>query len=265
MINNKYNQHLQNNTFSTLFVGQNLIKLSEVDSTNNFLKELVSKSEPLPEGTVIMADNQYAGRGQQQNIWHAEPGKNLTFSLYLKPGFLPVVQQFFLNMAISIGVNDGLAKLLGPGVRVKWPNDIYYQDQKIGGILIENMIAGNRIKSSIIGIGVNVNQQHFVPEISSRTVSVYQILHKDVSLKTLLADICSHIESNYLKLMGTDYLYLRSAYHKRLYRIAESRKYRQNGEVFVGILQGVRDNGMLVLLRDEKEQEYNFKEIEFLN
>ena len=265
MINNKYNQHLQNNTFSTLFVGQNLIKLSEVDSTNNFLKELVSKSEPLPEGTVIMADNQYAGRGQQQNIWHTEPGKNLTFSVYLKPSFLNIPQQFLLNMAISIAVNEALTKLLGSGVSIKWPNDIYYKDLKLGGILIENMIAGSRFKSVIIGIGLNVNQQHFEPHLSGKATSVYQILHKDVSLKMLLTDICSHIESNYLKLKAADYLYLRNAYHNRLYRFHEQHKYRHNGEVFFASIQGVRDTGMLVLLEGETEKEYNFKEIEFLN
>ena len=88
---------MQNNTFSTLFVGQNLIKLSAVDSTNNFLKSLVSNSEPLPEGTVIMADDQFAGRGQQQNNWQAEPGKNLTFSILLKPSFLPLNRQITIN------------------------------------------------------------------------------------------------------------------------------------------------------------------------
>jgi BirA family biotin operon repressor/biotin-[acetyl-CoA-carboxylase] ligase len=88
---------LQNNTFSTLFVGQNLIKLSAVDSTNNFLKNLVSKSEPLPEGTVIMADDQFAGRGQQDNTWYAEPGKNLTFSILLKPTFFTNSSTVFIK------------------------------------------------------------------------------------------------------------------------------------------------------------------------
>jgi BirA family biotin operon repressor/biotin-[acetyl-CoA-carboxylase] ligase len=103
---------LQNNTFSTLFVGQNLIKLSAVDSTNNFLKGLVSKSEPLPEGTVIMADDQFAGRGQQENAWHADPGKNLTVSILLRPAFLPLNKQFLLNMAVSIAINNTLTKFL---------------------------------------------------------------------------------------------------------------------------------------------------------
>jgi BirA family biotin operon repressor/biotin-[acetyl-CoA-carboxylase] ligase len=93
---------LQNNIFSGLFVGQNYITIKDVDSTNNFLKELASNSKPLIEGTVIMAENQYAGRGQHQNGWHAEPGKNLTFSLLLKPGFVSLADQFDLTRAISL-------------------------------------------------------------------------------------------------------------------------------------------------------------------
>ena len=95
---------MQNNTISGLFVGQNLVTLPEVDSTNNFLKQALANSTPLTEGTVIMAESQYAGRGQQQNRWHSEPGKNLTFSILLKPVFLPINRQFDLNVAISVGI-----------------------------------------------------------------------------------------------------------------------------------------------------------------
>lgn len=264
MINNKYNQHLQNNTFSTLFVGQNLIKLSAVDSTNNYLKVLVSKSEPLPEGTVIMADNQFAGRGQQQNIWQSEPGKNLTFSLYLKPVFLPVQKQFLLNMAISIALNDALVEVLGAEVKVKWPNDLYFQQEKLGGILIENILSGHTYKSSIIGIGLNVNQQLFPKALIGRATSIFQILHKDVNLVALLAVICSHIESQYLKLRAGQYLSLQEEYLKRLYQFKESGHYKYNGQVFEGMITAVTDQGMLVISSGGKEQAYNFKELEFL-
>src|SRR6201996_2639796 len=169
---------LQNNTFSALFVGQNLLTLKEVDSTNNFLKNLASNSKPLPEGTVIMAENQYAGRGQQQNTWHAEPGKNLTFSLLLNPIFLPVSQQFDLTRAISISVFDTLRPLLGDALKIKWPNDVYYGDKKLGGMLIENILSGNTIKHAIVGIGLNVNQEKF-PETAVNATSVKQILQRD--------------------------------------------------------------------------------------
>src|ERR1700744_426361 len=112
------NSTLQNNTFSGLFVGQNLVTLTEVDSTNNFLKQSLANSTPLTEGTVIMAESQYAGRGQQHNRWHSEPGKNLTFSILLKPTFLPLSQQFNLNVAISVGIIKALQKVLGPQTKV---------------------------------------------------------------------------------------------------------------------------------------------------
>jgi BirA family biotin operon repressor/biotin-[acetyl-CoA-carboxylase] ligase len=255
---------LQNNTFSTLFVGQNLIKLSAVDSTNNFLKLMVSKSEPLPEGTVIMAENQFAGRGQQQNVWQAEPGKNLTFSVLLKPDFLPVPHQFLLNMAISIALNDALTEIVGDGVTIKWPNDIYYKDQKLGGVLIENILMGQTYKIGIIGIGLNVNQQIFHEQLAGRATSVFQILHKNVNLIKLLAVICSHIESQYLKLKVNKNFSLENDYLKRLYLYRRPAHYKHNGEVFEGTITGVTPQGLLVISEEGKERTFNFKEVEFL-
>ncbi|TKC12682.1 biotin--[acetyl-CoA-carboxylase] ligase [Pedobacter polaris] len=256
---------MQNNTFSTLFVGQNLIKLLAVDSTNNFLKTLVSKSEPLPEGTVIMADDQFAGRGQQENTWHAEPGKNLTISILLKPSFLPLNKQFMLNMAVSISINNALTVFLPTDVHIKWPNDIYFRDKKLGGVLIENAIVGNTIKTAIVGIGLNVNQQFFTEELSSKATSLHQILQQDVNLELLLAEICSQIESLYLQLKAERYTFLRAAYVDRLYKINKPSLYRQNGEVFEGTIKGITDFGLLNVERNGEITQFNFKEIEFLN
>jgi BirA family biotin operon repressor/biotin-[acetyl-CoA-carboxylase] ligase len=256
---------LQNNTFSTLFVGQNFIKLLAVDSTNTFLKNLLSKSEPLPEGTVIMADHQFAGRGQQENIWQAEPGKNLTISILLKPKFLPLEKQFLLNMAISIAINRALSKFVSNGISVKWPNDIYYFDKKLGGILIENTIVGNVIKAAVIGIGLNVNQKEFSAELNLKATSLQQILQQDVNLELLLAEICSHIESLYLKLKAGGYTFLTNAYVDKLYKLNRPSMYRHNGEVFEGTIKGITESGLLNVERDGKTVQFNFKEIEFLN
>jgi BirA family biotin operon repressor/biotin-[acetyl-CoA-carboxylase] ligase len=256
---------LQNNTFSTLFVGQNLIKLSAVDSTNNFLKNLLSKSEPLPEGTVIMADDQFAGRGMQENVWKAEPGKNLTISLLLKPSFLTLNKQFLLNMAISIAINNTLSAFLPKGLSVKWPNDIYYNDVKLGGVLIENAITGDRIKNTVVGIGINVNQSLFPAELAQKATSLYQILQENVNLQVLLADLCSQIEALYLQLKGNRGDMIRKAYVDRLYKIHTSALYRQNGEVFEGTITGVSDLGLLNINKGGKLVQFNFKEIEFIH
>ncbi|TCC93744.1 biotin--[acetyl-CoA-carboxylase] ligase [Pedobacter frigiditerrae] len=256
---------MQNNTFSTLFVGQNLIKLLAVDSTNTFLKNLVSKSEPLPEGTVIMADHQFAGRGQQENTWQAEPGKNLTVSILLKPKFLPLNKQFLLNIAISIAINKALSKYVPVGITIKWPNDIYYLNKKLGGILIENSIVGNAIKTAVIGIGLNINQQDFSNELASKATSLHQILQEDVNLAELLSEICSQIESLYLQLKTGAHAFLTEAYVHKLYKINIPSMYRHNGEIFEGIILGITDLGLLNVMRDEKVTQFNFKEIEFLN
>ena len=255
---------MQNNTFSTLFVGQNFIRLSEVDSTNNFLKTRASNSEPLPEGTVIMADHQYSGRGQQNNVWYTAPGLNLTFSLYLCPSFLPIGKQFLLNMAISVGIRNGLRHFAGAELQVKWPNDLYYQGKKLGGVLIENMLSGSLYKASIIGIGLNVNQVDFPAELLSRATSLGKILQEHVNLNGLLGVLCSHIEVQYLKLKQGNYESLRKDYLAGLFRFEELAEYRHNGQIFQGRIVNVTESGMLVISSGGQESMFNFKEVEFL-
>jgi BirA family biotin operon repressor/biotin-[acetyl-CoA-carboxylase] ligase len=255
---------LQNNIFSGLFVGQNLVSLKEVDSTNNFLKSLLSNSKPVPEGTVIMAEAQYAGRGQRDSTWHSEPGKNLTFSLLLNPSFLSVQQQFDLTRAISMGVYDALLPLLGSALKIKWPNDVYYDDNKLGGMLIENILQGSQIKHSIIGIGLNVNQETFFDTANNAT-SIRKILQRDYELKNILAEICNYVEAYYLHLKAGRTQYLRDTYLSRLYWLNEARQFQSNGQVFEGTIKDVKDNGLLVVSRETGDDVFNLKEIEFLN
>ena len=256
---------LQNNIISGLFVGQNFVLLKEVDSTNNYLKQLTSNYKPLPEGTVIMAENQYAGRGQQQNGWFAEAGKNLTISILLKPSFLKITEQFDLVRAVSLGVFDAFEPLLGPALKIKWPNDIYCGERKLGGMLIENMIQGGQIKNAIAGIGLNINQDIF-PDWVPNAISLKQILHADYDLKTLLSEICRHVEGWYLKLKAGKISDVRDSYLSRLYWLNEPRAFKAKGDVFTGTIKSVRDNGLLVVDNNKQaEQEFSLKEIEFIN
>jgi BirA family transcriptional regulator, biotin operon repressor / biotin---[acetyl-CoA-carboxylase] ligase len=255
---------LQNNIFSGLFVGQNLITIQYVDSTNNYLKNLLSNSKPVPEGTVIMAEAQYAGRGQQQNRWHSEPGKNLTFSILLKPIFLPATLQFDLTRMVSLGIINALRPFLGEELKIKWPNDIYYGDKKLGGVLIENVLQGSQIKNSIVGIGLNINQEIFPLEVPG-AVSVKQILHRDYDLKLILSEICKNIEAAYLSLKSGRYDAVRKLYLERLYQLGEEKYYRSDGQIFKGRITGVTDEGLLLMISEGREYKYNLKEIEFLN
>ena len=256
---------MQNNTFSTLFVGQNFIKLKEVDSTNNYLKKLTSNSEPLPEGTVIMADHQFAGRGQQESVWQTEPGKNISASIYLKPSFLPLKKQFYLNMAVSLAVSEALSDFLPHPVMVKWPNDIYYNKKKLGGILIENTLTGSTIKSAVIGIGLNINQQNFTGHLGAKATSLFQILHKEADLEFVMTKIFVYMEKYYLNLKSGKYEFLHQQYLKCLLNYNLSAGYRQNGRVFEGIIRGVEDNGLLNMEIDGNLFTFNFKEIEYIH
>jgi BirA family biotin operon repressor/biotin-[acetyl-CoA-carboxylase] ligase len=255
---------LQNNIFSGLFVGQNLVTLKQVDSTNSFLKNILSNSKPVPEGTVIMAEDQYAGRGQRESTWQSEPGKNLTFSILLRPSFLSVTGQFNLTKAVSMGVFEALEPILGAQLKIKWPNDIYYADKKLGGMLIENILQGSQIKNSIVGIGINVNQDNFTDKAGNAT-SIKQILQKDYDLKDILSEICKHIEAYYLHLKAGRIDFVKNIYLSRLYWLNKEGQFQSNGEVFTGMIKDVTDNGLLIVESNGKEDAYNLKEIEFLN
>ena len=254
---------MQNNTFITLFVGQSLVKLSEIDSTNDYLKELLSNFKPLAEGTVIMADHQFAGRGQQSNVWEAAAGENLTISVLLKPSFLSLTQQFYLNKAVSLGINDCLRNIIGDECMIKWPNDIYYKNEKLGGVLIENMTTGLTLKHSVVGIGINVNQKTFGKGVE-RATSLSKILHQDYHVNDLLKQLCENIESRYLQLKANHLERLDTDYLSRLLRINEVKKYLVKDNVVKGKLVGVSPEGFLLLQIDDQLEVFDLKQVKFI-
>ena len=137
-----------------------IIKLNATQSTNSYLKSVEAKSA-LEDFTVVIAKNQTLGRGQQQTVWESEGGKNLTFSVLKNKIQVPSTEAFLLSICVSVGIVNALEQLGIPDLKVKWPNDILSGNFKIGGILIENMILGSKIRASVIGIGLNVNQDIF--------------------------------------------------------------------------------------------------------
>lgn len=255
---------MQNNTFSGLFVGQNLITLKEVASTNTFLKDALSKSTPLLEGTVIMAEKQFAGRGQTNNDWLSEERKNLTFSVLLNPSFLRVDQQFELNKAISVAVNDVLQMYAGNDALIKWPNDSYIGNKKVGGILIENIVNGNKIRHAIVGIGLNVNQTNF-PITLKNVTSLKQGLHKDYDLYVLLGEICSAIEARYLQLKAGRYEKITADYMNKLYLLNQWATFKCADRMLDGKIIGLSSSGQLEMETREGTVFFNNKEVEFIN
>ncbi|MGI4751990.1 MAG: biotin--[acetyl-CoA-carboxylase] ligase [Janthinobacterium lividum] len=254
---------LQNNIISGAFVGQNILTFKEITSTNTLMKEMVANSTPLPEGTVIMAEYQTAGKGQQQNGWHSEAGKNLTFSLLLFPAFLSPENSFSLLCAISLGVIKPLQKILGNDVRIKWPNDIYYGRKKLGGVLIENLLVKRSIKQSIVGIGININQEIF-PAHLPNPISIQQILNKNSVIKEVLSQICTGIEFEYLKLKAGNYEEIKEEYLQNLYGLGKELQFETKEKTFKGIISTVNHSGLLGIQRENITEFFDLKQIKFI-
>ena len=250
----------------TLFVGQNIINLDETESTNTYATNLL-KQIPVAEGTLVFTNKQTAGRGQVGNIWQAESGKNLTFSLVLHPGFLPADKQFYLSKITSLAVFGMLTEFLDSSlydIKIKWPNDILVNNKKIAGILIENILRTNYLQSSVIGVGININQLNFAG-ITKQATSLAVLLNKAFAVKELLHLFCKHFEALYLTLKQGNFTKITQAYLQQLYRFNKWANYHANNETFNAKITRIEENGLLVLSNEQNQTlKFNFKEVAFL-
>lgn len=245
---------------NTLFIGKKLVFVPECHSTNTLALEL-SQKEDLPEGTVIITSHQTQGRGQQGNTWIAEKSKNLTFSLVVKPFFLAIKDQFYLNMAVSLGLSDFASKILTQQVSVKWPNDIMVDDFKICGILIENQIQGTAFTNSVIGIGLNVNQKGFY---SPNASSLSMLSNHEFDLQEVLEQVAVSLEKWYLVLRQNGIDRIKQAYSASLYGINETRRFKTRDDQFEGIIEGVDNAGRLMIKTKIGSRHFNTKEVQFV-
>lgn len=255
---------LQNNTFSRLYLRQNLIVLEEVTSTNDYLKELLSNIKPLPEATAIMAIHQVKGKGQRGNLWLSKPAETLAISFVLYPTDFSVEQSFNLNMLICLGVQHWASTLL-PNVQIKWPNDIYVNDKKLGGILIENQLSGRHVRSSVIGIGINIKQQNFPTAIQDKATSLYieKPMAPTQSLEHYGLSLLSTIMALYKSLDLRETRPLLDTYNGCLFRKGIPACYEIEGGTFLGTIQEVDNNGKLKILIHGEERSFDLKEISF--
>ena len=245
----------------TLFVGQRIIRLSSVDSTNNYTSELVRQSV-IHEGAVITAEEQYAGKGQRSRVWNSASGQNLLMSVYLKPTFLGADEQFYLTKLISVAVKKVLDEFIPGRVKIKWPNDILVGDDKIAGILIENTLKSTQISRSVVGIGLNVNQTDFGDLRKVTSLKAETGLYHP--LDYLLEKLCIQIESLYFKLKENKKA-LNDVYLESLYRKGENALFDNNGEEEEFEVVGVQSGGELVLKNSEGvETPFAFHEIRFI-
>ena len=240
-------------------MGKKLVFVPECHSTNSLALEMSQKDE-LPEGTLVITHDQKLGRGQQGNAWISEPGKNLTFSVVLRPTFLAIKDQFHLNMVVSLAIRDAVAELIERSVYVKWPNDIIVEDFKVCGILIENQIQGNSFSNSIIGIGLNVNQKAFY---SRQAASLSMISGMTYDLQIMLDQIMEKLEFWYLLLRKGATEQIKQAYLTSLYGVNELRNFRTSGIHFIGTIEGIDDSGRLVIKSKNGIKHFNTKEVQF--
>jgi BirA family biotin operon repressor/biotin-[acetyl-CoA-carboxylase] ligase len=221
-----------------------VILLDNVPSTNNYATELL-RIEEVEEGTIFLTFRQTSGRGQGRNVWESEDYKNLTFSLILKPHFLPASSQFLISQVVSTGIVAALDRVIDD-VRIKWPNDILLGMRKLCGILIENSIIGSNLDWTVVGVGLNVNQDRFA-NYNPEAVSLKQILGRTLDTEALLFSIFDEIMSRYSLLKEGKENEIVELYYQRLFRMGEWWKYRKDGIEFEAKITGTDEFGRLML------------------
>ena len=242
-------------------MGHSLVFMPECHSTNDEAAKMIESQAMVAEGSVIITNCQTAGRGQRGNSWLSEPEKNLTFSLVIKPSFLLAKDQFYLNKVFSLGLFDYLTGALPRKVRVKWPNDLMVDGKKICGMLIENHLQGQTIQHSIVGIGLNVNQQRF--SISTATSMIAQ-LRQALVLQDVLEGVLESLEKRYLQLRSAGREHLDEAYCESLYWIGEKHLFKTGAELAEGVITGVDEAGKLKINIDGTTEYFDLKQIQFL-
>lgn len=239
-----------------------VIHVRETDSTSNYLNRL-SVEQNLEEFTVVSAFFQTAGKGQRGNSWESEAGKNLMFSILVYPEFLDVRKQFLLSQVISLAVKEEL-DTFSEGFSIKWPNDIYWREKKICGMLIENDLMGSSIKKSIAGIGVNINQERFHSP-APNPVSLWQITGKSRDIEPILENIIFRIKDNYTSLKEGKTEVLTERYHNALFRKEGMHLYRDSSGEFMASIVCVKPEGTLILKNEKGEEKgYAFKEVQYI-
>ncbi|MBR3303347.1 MAG: biotin--[Bacteroidales bacterium] len=255
---------------------KNIIWLKSTDSTNN---RALDGIDIYPDGSVWAALHQSAGRGQRGNSWQSAEGENLTFSILFKPDFILAQEQFVISAAVAIGITNYLISK-GIEAKIKWPNDIYVADKKICGILIENIISGENLSSSICGIGLNLNQLTFHPDLPNPTSvlreRIGQAREKSTVLKfslehelELLVDevFAQYSAAKREKLVNGNFNPIYNTYHSKLYRLGQYHSFIETatGQRFTAKIIGITELACLLLqYPDGSTRAFAFKEISYV-
>lgn len=247
---------------NTIFLGKDVHFLPECHSTNDKAIQMI-KEKVAHEGTIIICEHQTRGKGQRGNKWLSEKGLNLTFSLVLKPSFMDLSEQFYLNMAISNSIRKLLQEYI-TSVKVKWPNDLIVPEYgKIGGVLIENTFSGDGWEFAVVGVGININQQSFE---SRKATSLANITGNQFDLKELFRLLITQIEQGYLHLKRGNWAEIKNEYLYHLYLKGEWSNFKDDRGEFKGLISDVSKEGKLEVELESGDIElFGLKEIVFLN
>ncbi len=240
-----------------------ILKLNAIDSTNSYLKNLI-KDNDVNNWTVVVAEYQKNGKGQLDNSWFSDKGKNLTFSILVKMDHLKIKHPYYLNYSISIALYNVLKYYIPKKLSIKWPNDILSANKKVSGILIENSIKNDTVKYAIIGIGLNVNQENFPKDVKNAT-SLKNVLMKTIDKDELLDKILLEMQYQFVLIKQKKFLEIKKRYEEVLYKKdTPSMFIDDNNNTFLGKIIGVGKDGKLhVEVENESIREFAFKEIKF--
>jgi BirA family biotin operon repressor/biotin-[acetyl-CoA-carboxylase] ligase len=244
----------------TGLIGKKALYLPGCHSTNEVAAKLVAEKKA-QHGYVVYTDFQSRGRGQRGNGWESEAGKNILLSIVLDASFIDPDDIFYLTIITSLALHDTLSEFIPHGLKIKWPNDIFYHDRKIAGILIENYIQQNMIQWSIAGMGVNVNQRYFHEK---NAISLTQISQQDFDRMELMELLCQKIEPRYRHLKKGQFAALKSDYLYNLYWKDEIHVFQSGGKFFNGRIKGVESNGKLRIETENDEVFFDLKEVVFV-
>ena len=258
---------------NTLFIGKVLLTFDELPSTNDYARSWIAgtstksaaKNRP-PEGTVVLAASQSAGRGQFGSKWLANPGENLTFSVIFYPNWLALQSQFSLSEAVALSVRDTVVHYLqpGPSVGIKWPNDIYADNKKLAGILIENTVLGGQYEAAIVGIGLNVNQIQFSSDLP-HAGSMATVSGSTFDVELVLGTLLQNLERRYLQLRAGHFSSVHADYQSHLYRNGQVSEFElPDGSSLRGVITGTDPTGLLQIQTDAGIQSFEVKGIRML-
>ena len=240
------------------YFGSHIIQIDRVSSTNNYAAKLLNQTK-IPFGAVIMAQFQDDGRGQRGAVWQSKSGENLLFSAILDGSLIKECPPFYLSKCVAVSIKDTLSYFLKHKIHLKWPNDVLVERRKIAGVLIESQWKGNNLFSSIIGVGLNVNQTHF--EYGFDATSMKLLSANDYDLKEVLQVLCTKLNFNFNRLLSKEYSDLQQDYLSSLYKYNEKTHFKIGDKLEEVVLKDVNENGMVSLeMLGGKIKEYDFSQ-----